>query len=72
MRSRLARDGKFWLICELYISEEEANEAYDKAVKSMATLNMYAASLMKKYDAHGATDITGYGILGHAQNLVEA
>lgn len=38
----------------------------------MATLNKYAASLMKKYDAHGSTDITGFGILGHAQNLVEA
>ena len=25
---------------------------------------------MHKYDAHGATDVTGFGILGHAQNLV--
>ena len=25
---------------------------------------------MKKYQAHGATDITGFGLLGHAQNLV--
>ena len=62
----MARDGKFWLICENYITEEIANEAYDKAGKSMSTLNMYAASLMKKYEAHGATDITGFGILGHA------
>lgn len=38
----------------------------------MSTLNMYAASLMKKYHAHGATDITGFGILGHAKNLAEA
>lgn len=38
----------------------------------MSTLNMYAASLMKKYHAHGATDITGFGLLGHAKNLVEA
>lgn len=37
----------------------------------MSTLNMYAASLMKKYNAHGATDITGYGLLGHAQNMVK-
>ena len=38
----------------------------------MSTLNMYAASLMRKYDAHGATDITGFGILGHAKNLAAA
>lgn len=24
---------------------------------------------MHKYNAHGATDITGFGILGHAKNL---
>lgn len=24
---------------------------------------------MHKYKAHGATDITGFGILGHAENL---
>lgn len=26
---------------------------------------------MKKYEAHAATDITGFGLLGHAKNLVE-
>lgn len=26
---------------------------------------------MKKYECHGATDITGFGIRGHAQNLVQ-
>ena len=28
-----------------------------------------AARLMHKYNAHGATDVTGFGLLGHAQNL---
>jgi selenophosphate synthase len=27
------------------------------------------ARLMHKYNAHGATDITGFGLLGHAKNL---
>ena len=26
---------------------------------------------MHKYNAHGATDITGFGILGHANNLAK-
>ena len=27
---------------------------------------------MHKYNAHAATDITGYGLLGHANNLAKA
>ena len=27
---------------------------------------------MHKYRAHGATDVTGFGILGHAQNLARS
>lgn len=30
-----------------------------------------AASLMHTFNAHAATDITGFGILGHAQNLAK-
>lgn len=26
---------------------------------------------MHKYNAHAATDVTGFGILGHAQNLAQ-
>lgn len=37
----------------------------------MARLNKTAADLMHKYKAHGATDITGFGILGHANNLAK-
>jgi len=52
------------------ISEEKAKEAYFMAVESMSTLNKNAATLMKKYQCHGSTDITGFGLLGHAENLV--
>lgn len=36
----------------------------------MTRLNLNAARLMHKYHARGATDVTGFGILGHAQNLM--
>lgn len=26
---------------------------------------------MHKYSAHGATDVTGFGLLGHAENLAK-
>lgn len=35
----------------------------------MARLNRTAAKLMHKFNAHAATDVTGFGILGHAKNL---
>jgi len=37
----------------------------------MSRLNRTAARLMHKYSAHGATDVTGFGLLGHAQNLAK-
>ena len=40
--------------------------AYYLSVESMATLNYKSALLLRKYNSNGATDITGFGILGHA------
>jgi selenide,water dikinase len=40
------------------------------AVESMAHINKNAATLMKRYECHGATDVTGFGLKGHAENLV--
>jgi selenide,water dikinase len=37
----------------------------------MARLNLTGAKLMHKYKARAATDVTGFGILGHAKNLAE-
>lgn len=45
----MVKAGRYWLISRHFISEEKANEAYDKAAFHMSTLNMYAASLMKKH-----------------------
>lgn len=38
----------------------------------MATLSLVGAELLTKYKAHACTDVTGFGILGHAQYLAEA
>jgi selenide,water dikinase len=38
----------------------------------MAQLNNKASELMVQYDAHAATDITGYGLLGHALEIARA
>ena len=49
-----------------FFTAERAKEVYYLAVESMSVLNKNAAALMRKYGCHGATDITGFGIRGHA------
>lgn len=51
------------------IGLDTGNRAYHKAMRQMARLNKTGAEMMHKYDAHAATDVTGFGILGHLDNL---
>jgi len=46
-------------------------EFYDAAVRSMAELNAAAAATMLKYKVHAATDITGFGLVGHACGMAQ-
>ncbi|MFP4498359.1 MAG: selenide, water dikinase SelD [Vulcanimicrobiota bacterium] len=41
------------------------------AVKVMKQLNKSGAELMMKYGAHSATDITGFGFMGHAYRMAK-
>lgn len=54
------------------MSVDDIDNAYFMALESMATLNRNSAKLMRKYGCNGATDITGFGLLGHAKNLAAA
>ena len=58
-----------WNKIKLVVTENEVRKAYLRAMSSMSRLNRIAAILMHKYNAHAATDVTGFGLLGHAQNL---
>lgn len=42
------------------------------ATTCMATLNAGAARIMANYDIHACTDITGFGLLGHAAEMARA
>jgi selenide,water dikinase len=42
------------------------------AVASMLTLNREACEAMLQFDVHGCTDITGFGLLGHAREMAVA
>lgn len=60
-----------WERIQSVITEEKVRKAYQRAMNSMARLNKTAASLMHKYQVHACTDVTGFGLLGHAQNLAK-
>lgn len=47
-----------------------SEEAFDQAVESMTTLNKYAADILKKYEIHACTDITGFGLLVHLGEML--
>jgi len=61
-----------WLQIASKTTEEKVRDAYEKAVSYMSMLNLPGAVLMQKYKAHAATDVTGFGLLGHAKNLAGA
>ena len=42
------------------------------AVESMLALNRCACEEMLRYDVHGCTDVTGFGLLGHAREMALA
>jgi selenide,water dikinase len=39
------------------------------AIDSMLTLNRRACEAMLAYDVHGCTDVTGFGLIGHAREM---
>jgi selenide,water dikinase len=43
-----------------------------KIVSSMKALSRIPAEVMAGYDVHACTDITGFGLLGHACEMIEA
>jgi len=40
-------------------------------IKSMGTLNKYAAEIMLKYNISACTDVTGFGLAGHVLEMIE-
>jgi selenide,water dikinase len=49
-----------------------ADAHVDASIASMLTLNRRACEEMLRLDPHGCTDVTGFGLLGHARELAVA
>lgn len=51
---------------------QAAEADYRQALASMKQLNRTAAEIMQEFSIRAATDITGFGLLGHALNIAKA
>jgi selenide, water dikinase len=49
-----------------------SDAALDEAVAVMCTLNRAAADAMDGFDVHAVTDVTGFGLMGHTHEMMEA
>ena len=55
------------------IKKSVAKQAWiDAAVGSMTALNKTAAEVIAKFSVHGLTDVTGFGLIGHAREMALA
>lgn len=50
------------------VTEDDAREV----IESMATLNRAACEAMIEIDVHAATDVTGFGLMGHVHEMAAA
>ena len=46
-----------------------SEESVKEAVTSMTTLNAAASFVARKHPVHAVSDVTGFGVLGHAQEM---
>ncbi|HEY5610272.1 MAG TPA: selenide, water dikinase SelD, partial [Thermoanaerobaculia bacterium] len=53
------------------IVKREAGPSLDQAIDIMTTLNRSAAEAMVEVGVHAATDITGYGLVGHLLEMCD-
>lgn len=61
---RLSQAEQQWL--EKRIDSSQITQAVDDAIRLMCTPNKAAAEVLAESEAHACTDITGFGLMGHA------
>mgnify|MGYP001054168012 CR=1 FL=1 len=59
------------IVCTANRIQEASEEAMAQAIRSMTTLNKYASEVVRKYQVHGCTDVTGFGFLGHLHEMLD-
>ncbi len=58
------------IVCTANRVQAASEAAMEAAIRSMTTLNKYAASCLGNYSIHGCTDVTGFSFLGHLSEML--
>jgi len=59
------------IIATAHKAEMAEDRIFQGAVASMVRLNGIASEAMGEYDVHACTDVTGFGLLGHASGMAK-
>ena len=60
------------LITSAYRIGAASNESFNEATSFMQKLNKYAFEIARNYNISSITDVTGFGFLGHLNEMVDA
>lgn len=58
------------IVCTADRVGQASQEAMSAAIASMTTLNKYAAEALAPFAPHACTDVTGFGLLGHLNEML--
>lgn len=58
------------ILCTAARLKAVSSEQFQSAVKSMTTLNKYAAEVLASCRVHACTDVTGFGLIGHLLEML--
>ena len=58
------------MVTTSYKAGVATEDSYRQAINSMQLLNKYAFEIAKQYRIHSCTDVTGFGFLGHLNEMV--
>ena len=58
------------MVTTSYKAGAASEESYLEAINSMQRLNKYAFEIAKQFRIHSCTDVTGFGFLGHLNEMV--
>lgn len=59
------------LICTANRMGEASEADMEEAIRSMTTLNKYAAEVLYQHTVHACTDVTGFSFLGHLHEMLD-
>ncbi len=58
------------IVCSANRVGEASASAMEAAIRSMTTLNKYAAQVVRSFPVNSCTDVTGFGFLGHLHEML--